>query len=57
MHRGLSRAEAAGTTEIDMVTGVPLRRELPGFEFVFDIGKAERLFGRRPRHSWRDGGV
>jgi UDP-glucose 4-epimerase len=34
--------------------GVPLRRELPGFASAFDITKAERLFGWRPRYSWRD---
>jgi UDP-glucose 4-epimerase len=34
--------------------GVPLRRELPGFAAAFDVNKAERLFGWKPRYSWRD---
>lgn len=35
---------------------VPLKRELPGFTGLFDVDKASKLLGWRPRHSWRTGG-
>jgi UDP-glucose 4-epimerase len=33
---------------------VPLRAELPGFSSAFDCAKAERFFGWRAEHSWRN---
>ncbi len=34
--------------------GVPWRRELGPHESAFSIGKARRLLGYDPQHSWRD---
>lgn len=38
----------------EVYPGVPIRGEVSGYATLLDIGKARRVLGYEPQHSWRD---